>query len=182
MTLPPFLNENLLFAVLTLEAIVLLPILSAFVLAPSRKEKELRTALAQALTKNEELEKKVRELEDLNRGLQKQLKEREEEFRRKLEEELNRAKEECDRKLREAIKVSKTAMTLLEAIKAGAVKLADRKGECVSIILEPNQVLCKERGRVLKVIWPEERAAGEEEVIIEAEGQAKAGEASEGSK
>ncbi len=174
MTLPPFLNEDLLFAVLTLEAIALLPILSAHVLAPSRKERELKAALAQALTKNEELERKVRELEDLNRAAQKQLKEREEFWKKKLEEEVGKVREEYDSKLREAVKVSKTAMTLLEALKAGAVKI-DAKGKCSSIIVEPTQILCKETERTLKVIWPEERAAGEEEVIVEVEG-------SEGSK
>lgn len=170
MTPIPFLNEDLLFAVLTLEAIVLLPILSATVLAPGRKERELKAALAQALTRNEELERKVRELEDLNRGLQKQIKEREEEMERRLQKEVSKIKEECDRRLREATKVSKTALTLLNAVMAGAVKVIDKRNECVSVILEPTQILCKERGRTLKVLWPEERVAGEEEVYVEAEG------------
>jgi len=152
--MPPFMNPNLLFTVLVLEAVALLPILSAHVLAPSRRERELKAALAQALTKNEELEKRVRELEDLNKGLQKQLKEREEFWKAKLEEEVAKAKEEAQR-------LSRVADTLLKALRDKILVLKDANNECASIVVLPDKVLCKRNGKVF-TIWPEKSEAGEE--------------------
>ena len=152
-----FLELSQVLTIVTLEAAAILPIL-IFIEVRSR-DRDLRTALAKAMVREEELAKRLAEVESLNRELQKQLKDREEFWKSRLEEEVAKAR-------KEALRLSKVADTLIKALKDGVVFLKDRDGKCSSVVVLPGKVLCREGGKAY-VIWPERSEPGEEVIEVE---------------
>ena len=158
---------NVLISVLAIEACAILPLVLVFAIVggSSSKEKELRAALAMAHSKIDELEKKLLEYEQLNRELQRKLKSLEQEYSKKLEDEVSKVREEYEKQLKEAQRISKVALTIVEALKANVLRLVDAKGMCKSIIVQPGQILCKVDDRTMKVLYPESRDVGEEIIV-----------------
>ena len=114
----------------------------------------------------------------IEREAEARIEEAERRLRLQFSQEKSRLLADCEKRIEEVSRTSRTASTLFEAVRAGAVTLATSKA-CKNLILEPDKILCQHEDNTLEAIWPRGYMVGESIVVSQEHEEKEEGEEGE---
>ncbi len=119
---------------------------------PGNPVDQLKQRLGELAAENEKLAKELLEAQRAALEAKKQLEQVKAELELKCKEEKEKLVQEYEKKIEELANTSKAALSLYEAVKAGAVTLTAEG--CDDVLLHVDgEILCR-KGKELEVIWP----------------------------